>query len=187
MGAHKLEDIQNRKSKKMYSDEDLQKDLDILNIKQSDEITIKFITSKYKKMAKIKHPDREGGETSDFQDLQDAYKRLVKHFEGKVESDEEINYEKEFFMRNNVMKECKSSFVVYVQDALADNWRKIFQKHLKTHKAEGNSHFIFKTASITITLYITPKRDPRSKIHIQGIDQKMNLEFILEKLSLFYQ
>ena len=162
----------------MYSEEDMKKDFDTLDIKHSDEITIKYITSKYKKMAKIRHPDREGGETGDFQNLQDAYKRLIKHFEGKENSDEEINYEKEFFMRNNFMKECKSSVVVYVQDSLAENWMKVFQKHLKTHKIEGNSHYIFKTASITVTLYVKPKKDPRSKIHIQGNDQKVNLDFI---------
>ena len=32
-----------------------------------------------------------------------------------------------------------------------------------------------------------PKRDPRSKLHIQSRDQQKNLEFIIEKLSVFYQ
>lgn len=44
---------------------------------------------------------------------------------------------------------------------------------------------IFKTGLLTITLYEKPKKDPRSKIHIQSGDQKAILEFIMEKLSLF--
>ena len=31
-----------------------------------------------------------------------------------------------------------------------------------------------------------PKKDPRSKLHIQGKNQKKNLEFIMEKLAMFY-
>ena len=51
------------------------------------------------------------------------------------------------------------------------------------HKAR----FIFKTGNITITLYDKPKKDPRSKLHIQSADQKKNLEFIMDKLALFYK
>ena len=39
---------------------------------------------------------------------------------------------------------------------------------------------------MTITLYKKPKKDPRPKIHIQGGDQSANLEFVVEKLPLFY-
>ena len=35
-------------------------------------------------------------------------------------------------------------------------------------------------------MYEKPKKDPRSKLHIQSGDQTKNLDFILEKLSLFY-
>ena len=46
---------------------------------------------------------------------------------------------------------------------------------------------IFKTGEITLTLYPKPKKDPRPKLHIQSKDQNKNLEFILEKLSMFYR
>ena len=54
-------------------------------------------------------------------------------------------------------------------------------------KAQDKARFIFKTGNITITLYDKPKKDPRSKLHIQSADQKKNLEFIMDKLALFYK
>ena len=43
----------------MYSNSDLQSDLRILGIEESENITIKFVTEKYKKAAKEKHPVKE--------------------------------------------------------------------------------------------------------------------------------
>ena len=60
------------------------------------------------------------------------------------------------------------------------------EKHLKVHKTD-KYRVILKTGIFTITLYEKPKKEPRSKLHIQSGDQNKNLEFILECLSLFYR
>ena len=38
---------------------------------------------KYRQLSKEKHPDREGGITSEFQDLQNAYRRIISFIEDR--------------------------------------------------------------------------------------------------------
>ena len=96
------------------------------------------------------------------------------------------HFEKDFFMKNNVMKECSTSFVVYIQDRFAEKWRTVLEKHIEVHRID-KARYIFKTGIITITLYDKPKKDPRSKLLIQSGDQRTNLDFVLDKLPLFYR
>ena len=101
----------------MDSKEQMKKDLETLKIDESQDITKQYVTAKYKKLAKEIHPDRPGGVTSEFQELLNAYRRIIKHIEEKDEEDEEIreeDYETEFFKKHNFMKKCSSSYVVYI-------------------------------------------------------------------------
>ena len=70
--------------------------------------------------------------------------------------DVDLDFETEFFMKHNFMKECTSSYVVYIQDALVDRGKKVLERHLKFHKGD-KCRVIFKTGEITLTLYIKPK------------------------------
>ena len=89
----------------MYTEEEFKKDLDTLRIEQIENLTQRYVTLKYKRLAKEKHPDREGGITSEFQELQIAYKRIINHLEDSEKDEvQEVDFEKEFFMKNNVMK-----------------------------------------------------------------------------------
>ena len=170
----------------MYTKKELEHDLSILNIGSTEELSVKYVTLRYKRVAKEKHPDK-GGEKDLFQELQAAYKRVVEHLELNKPETVDTDYEKEFFVKNNIMKECTKSFVIYIQEDLLSYWKMVFKKHLKVHRSSDNGSTIFKTGAVTLTLYEKPKVDPRSKIHIQGKDQALNLEFILEKLSLFFR
>ena len=163
-------------------------DLKILEITDVGKITIKFVTMKYRKLAKQRHPDRAGGQKEYFQELQGAYKRTIKYLEDTMEKEAEFeeDFEKDFFMKNNIMREYSTSFVIYIQNEMAIKWKEILMRHLATHKAD-KCRMIFKTGQITLTLYEKPKKDPRSKIHIQSRDQEKNLEFIMDKLALFYR
>ena len=101
----------------MYAELQLKKDLETLSIETWDNLTIRFVTLKYKRLAKERHPDREGGDKSEFQDLQNAYKRVIAYLEETMDVEEtDIDFEKEFFTKHNIMKECTSSFVVYIQE-----------------------------------------------------------------------
>ena len=138
-------------------------DLMIMNIDDSQELTKHHVTAQYKKLAKQRHPDKNGGTKEAFQELQNAYKRIIKFIEDREQNDEDIieDYETEFFKRHNIMKECTSSFVVYIQNDYVDRWRKVLEKHLKVHKTD-KYRVILKTGIFTITLYEKPKKDPRS-------------------------
>ena len=69
----------------MTDNTQFKKDLETLTIDENAVLTVKFVTAKYKKLAKIRHPDREGGITSEFQELQSAYKRVINFLEGQGE------------------------------------------------------------------------------------------------------
>ena len=169
----------------MYSE--FIKDLETLEIEVKENLTIKFVTTKYRNLAKERHPDKEGGSNFNFHELQTAYRRVIEHLEEvNNEGDTEHNFEKEFFMTNNVMKKCIRSFVVYIQDHLVREWKCVLQKHLKVHN-DDNGRTIFKSGEITITLYEKPKKDPRSKLHIQSNDQRKNLFYIMDNLASLYQ
>ena len=148
-------------------------------------ITKKYVTLKYKSLAKIMHPDKKGDKET-FQDMKNAYNRIIEYLEKNDEKDEEADFETEFFKKHNFLKKCSTSYVVYIQKQYTDCWKKILEKHIVFQKFDEIG-IIFKTGIITITLYPNPKKDPRPKLHIQSRDQSKNLEFILEKLSLFYR
>ena len=167
--------------------EQLIKDCETLDIQDIEKLTVRCLTLKYKKLAKQRHPDREGGNTVDFQDLQNAYKRIIKHLEGDDEGVVgEDDIEKEFFTKHNVCKTCTSSYVIYIQNKDVKSWKVVLEKHMAVHKSD-KKRAIYKTGKFTITLYDMTKIDPRSKIHVQSGDQQANLEFIMETLSAMYQ
>ena len=141
----------------MYDTEQLRKDCEILEIDDAKSITKQYVTTKYRKLAKQRHPDRDGGTKEEFQVLQNAYKRVIRHLESGEK--DEVDTETDFFMKNNVNKECSSSYVLYIQEELVKKWRTVLEKHLTFHKMD-NIRIIFKDGSITITLYEKPKKDP---------------------------
>ena len=97
-----------------YYDE-IKEDLEVLEIDLSQELTIRYVTSKYKRLAKILHPDRKGGDKCKFQELLNAYRRIVRYIEDNIRTEDDVteeDFEKEFFMKNNIMKECMTSYVV---------------------------------------------------------------------------
>ena len=172
----------------MSVNDQIKDDLEVLGIDDNQELTSRYVTLKYKKLAKVLHPDKKSGDKCAFQELLNSYRRIIKHMEENMKVDEvpDDDFEKEFFMKHNIMKECISSYVVYVQETLIDKWKKVLESHMSIHKSD-KCRIIFKTGDVTITLYEKPKKDPRSKLHIQSGSQEKNLEFIIDKLSMFYR
>ena len=118
-----------------------------------------------------------------------AYRRVIEHLENLQEEglmEFEDSPDKDFFMKHNVMKECTSSIVVYIEDIFVDKWREVLTRHLSFQNMD-KCRMIFKTGLVTITLYSKPKKDPRSKIHVQGGNQKANMDFVMDTMSTFYQ
>jgi hypothetical protein len=79
--------------------EQLKEDFKTLKIDEDQTLTVKYVTEKYKNLAKIFHPDREGGNTGEFQLLLNAYRRVVQHIE---DSQEESGKSKRILRRNSL-------------------------------------------------------------------------------------
>ena len=90
------------------------------------------------------------------------------------------------FIKHNTLKECKSSFVVYVIEKDVGAWKYILTKHLQIHRLEKKIS-IFKIGTLTVTFYESPNIDSRSKIHIQSKDQVKNQDFIFDVMPSLYQ
>ena len=166
-------------------------DCKALEIDHTKPVKINDVTTKYKAMAKLLHPDKAGGSTEKFQELLNIYRRLIKYIESNQEEREEEdcskeNAQKKFFMKHNFTKRCSKSYVVHIENSLAEKWKDVLHKHLRFHKID-DSKIIFKSGLLTITIYIKPKKDNISKIHIQSGNQDANLDFIMESMSLFYR
>ena len=52
-----------------------------MNISDEAVLTVRYVTTRYIKLAKEKHPDKIGGNNSEFQELVNAYRRIIKHIE----------------------------------------------------------------------------------------------------------
>ena len=173
----------------MSQNDHIKDDLEMLGINKDQELTIRYVTLKYKRLAKVVHPDRAGGDKCKFQEILNAYRRIIRYIEDNQNmEDEQVedDFEKEFFMKHNILKECLTSYVVYIEEILVDKWKKVLENHLGIQKMD-KCRVIFKSIDITITLYEKPKKDNKSKLHIQSGNQVKNLEFIIEKLSTFYR
>ena len=120
----------------MNTREQFEKDLETLKIERDEncKISKKFVTTKYKILAKVTHPDKPGGVKEVFQEILDAYRRIIKYIEDEENDDSEADFEAEFFKRHNFMKRCSSSYVVYIQEQYTDSWQKILEKHIGFQK-----------------------------------------------------
>ena len=108
---------------KMSQHNQIKDDLEVLEIDITQELNIRYVTLKYKKLAKVVHPDRKGGDKCKFQELLNAYKKVISYIEDNMKNEddmEEDNFEKDFFMKHNMMKECMSSYVIYIEENLAE-------------------------------------------------------------------
>ena len=77
----------------MISNESIKKDLETMEIAETQNLTKGFVTAKYKKLAKVMHPDKPGGNTGEFQELFNAYRRIVKYIEEEINKKCTYEYE----------------------------------------------------------------------------------------------
>ena len=113
--THALDDkrIKTHKVKMIpeYSEYQMKQDLATMDIEEGSRLTSNFLNGKFRKLAKIQHPDRKGGSKEAFQKLKNAYDRLTDMIDdGCEESDD--NYESEFFKKSNFTLDKNTCFVV---------------------------------------------------------------------------
>ena len=171
--------------------------LEILKIKADSPETILFkdVTSAFKKLALILHPDKAGdGSTASFQRIHDAYDKIRKHFiemnETTVDENDKFFFDK--FEQFNYPFENKGSFTVHIEDSLADIWQECLSAILGIPTVRKNSlgticdrYWKFKfgqtAIDITVHLYIKPKNKTGSKLMIQGSAQSLVCDYVFNE------
>jgi hypothetical protein len=170
----------------------LKEDLEVLDIesKVEETLSIQYVNQKFKQLAKIKHPDKPGGTKEDFQVLLNAYRRVIKYLEEVNAENIVVNddhYEKEFFMRSNFPKENKTGFTVILQNELATEWKETLIKNYGVGQTLPSGGIMYKKDQITFTLYIKPKSDKKTKVHVQSGSQEANLDFVFNDMPLLFK
>ena len=147
---------------------------------------------RYHRLAKLNHPDRNGGTNVAFQDIQNVFRRIVDFLEKKSATQSEsvdADWDKEFFTKNNFPKQHKTSTVVILQNEYTNQWQEVFTDLYGAGKslANGAAGSIFKYKELTITLYDKPKSDSKTKVHIQGSNVDERIDYVFQEMPKIYQ
>ena len=195
-------------------------DLKILKIEDRniEELSIRDIISSYRKLVRKLHPDTSGYDSKqDFQDLGNAYERMLKIVVEKVQKNEEEDknkesegsekkncnedceekFVKENFHNFNFPTEKEGSFVVKVENELAESWDECFQNIYGEAKVNKNAKtgvevsrlwkIPYDGCELTIHLYKKPKTTKISKFLVQGGNQAAKYLFVFTELPIIYQ
>ena len=130
------------------------------------------LQAQYKKMSKVRHPDKPGGTTEDFQELLNAYHsigRLIEKEANEQPDDEEEVVARNMFKQFNFEKENSYSFTISIKNCEYLSWEEVFTKHFgvpvdKSATSNGKKFTIaFKMdddlpeCRLYATLYFKPK------------------------------
>ena len=148
------------------SEEQLKKDYETLNIIDIENISVRFVTGKYKRLAKQRHPDKEGGTKVDFQELQPATLRGLRE-------------------RKKTMKEIFSWLTTCVKKVLSVVWFTFEIVNVRRGKQFWESIYLFirvirKESSLKLVSSLS-----RFMIHLKLIpDQKFMSKVETSELTL---
>ena len=163
--------------------------------------TMKELNTRYRRLALLKHPDKNGGsDTSkeEYQQLQKFYKSIGNYIienDTSVCDDEERDHF-EAFKNFNFDKKNKLCHTVLIENKLTSSWKQVLCSKLGEPENKGKGPgLIYKVPKysvnddlfdITVTLYEVPK-DNKSKLHVQGQSQLANDEYIRTELPRLYE
>ena len=153
---------------------------------QMEDMKIKIIAKQFRKMSKVKHPDKPGGVTEEFQELRAAYEKLgdiiTSSPQEDPKDDEETNA-REIFKRYNFAKENTDSITISILTKMVSHWEAVFNEKFgepidRTEEVSGTNNGkqwidqAFKddsepdTAKVYITMWQKEKKE-KSTILIQ--------------------
>ena len=162
----------------------------------------KEVIKRYHKLAKLNHPDKYKGSdevekeklNEAFKEILNIYNRITDYMDENTHRDTVDEYPEEdcvkkFFTNNNFPNQKKSSTVVILQNQYSEEWDSVFQEIFGEGRPlpNGVTGRIFKTGIFTITLYVKPKSDGKTKVHIQGANVDSQLDFIFGEMPKIYQ
>ena len=158
-------------------------DLDTLDLSNEDFITLAVVTKKYKSLSLLLHPDKNPQNvqkhTDLFQELNSSYRRLFDHIHKNIDKTqidgEELNLY-EYYNLHNIVKENRNSVTVTIENSRAKQWETTMTSLFgpatinkdRTGKIWQVHNYQNSDQKVTITLYIRPKSDNLSKLHIQS-------------------
>jgi len=99
------------------------------------------------------------------------------------------------FKSFNFDQKNKFSHTIFIQNELAYAWKNALTEKYGVPEDKRNNGWIFKCEdfivdntghSVTVTLYIMPKKDKKSKLHIQNPNQLINDEYVITELPQLY-
>ena len=160
--------------------------------------TMKELNTRYRRLALLKHPDKNGGSDKskeEYQQLQNHYKVLGNFIvETDVDRDEEERDHVTTFKNFNFDKRNSKSHTILLENKLTKAWKEVLIRKYNEPENKGTNGLIFKLENfsvneeifiVTITLYEDPN-DKQPKLHIQGPSQFVNDEFTLTELPSLY-
>ena len=162
--------------------------------------SMKELNTRYRRLALLKHPDKNGGSDiakEDYQKLQMYYKlvgNVIVERDTSVHDDEERDHVKAFKTFNFDQKN-KFCHTILIENKLSTAWKQVLSDMIGQPESKGKNGLIFRVSdfsvnnelfTITVTLYEAPK-DNKPKLHIQSSSQLANDEFALKELPVFYQ
>ena len=162
-------------------------DLTTLDIKEGADLTIRFITQNFRRLAKIHHPDRPGGNKEAFQKLYNAYLRLLATLDDDHPENSDDLHVKEFFNKSNFPQEKINCFVVLLENELSSEWDHILKDLYGPGKPLVNGGVQFKMENMSLSFYEKPKKNKRTKILIQGKDKDFIFDYVFNTLPNVYQ
>ena len=183
--------------------------------KTIEELSIREVIRAYRKLAKTVHPDISGyASKEDFQELGHAYEKMleilvirakqnedteVKKNMEEEEDEEDIDekFVKENFHNFNLPTEKEGSFIVRVENDLADTWDECFQNLYGEPNKVNNTktgaeisrlwRINYQGCELTIHLYKKPKTTKISKFLVQGGSHLKKYSFVFTELPQIYK
>jgi hypothetical protein len=147
-----------------YSEYQIKQDLATLEIEDGSNLTSRFLTQTFKKLARIHHPDKTGGTKEAFQKLHNAYDRLTAMVDDVYNDKSDDDYEKVFFKTSNFPLEKKNCFIIILENKLSDQWDYILKDLYGPEKPLDTGGIQFKVGSMTLSFYNKPKKDNKTKV-----------------------
>ena len=163
--------------------------------------TMKLLQKTYTKMALQCHPDKNGNSkesTEQFQELAKCFNLIAQHIAEHHQDDDDTVPDDErdlifLFKSNNFDKKNTFSHTIYVENDVTGAWQIVLHNRLGEPVNKGDNGLLFKhefsidglNAEITVTLYKNPKGDKKSKLHVQGSPQSVDIYCKLQ-LPVFY-
>ena len=189
-------------------DSELMKALEILGFEQSSYAEkvpkLKFVTKKYHRLLQKNHPDK-GGDEELCKKITEAYRLIGEHLEKQEvdNNEEDYDFEEEVAMKTfkqfkTNVKENLKSFTINIDNETSFTWEKILTQHYgpPLDRKTNGLHWKIKNytdgnivGDITIGKWHKPKKDNKSKLHVQSNEAGNFLpaHFVDHKLPKLFQ